>query len=398
MNIENFINVIKSDYLILVGFVAALGQISSMSRLFNSDTESWQIYAISLSLFCLMAYLSIRHFQKSKKVSLFKSKDRIYQYLGYFYILLSILSLIPASYRWAYLHTNLFQGPKAPVNIPRGHSPSSLIKQAHAGELRKSLEMVMYLDPLRNSLECRETRKNKSYQANTLNIENCIWFSLSSMRSNNIVDGGNLSKTDFKRKYENNLMNPVFSALMRISYFRKKHEPLLELGPDLIYWITHRSDYKTKFLNANILPNADEWQRLRRVYPYEEKVLRDFVIEFIGFLDPLFHIIFKNNSSETILISSINYTAKYIMTQRAEMFGAYSIPRYILKLHDGKNIDEFYPPIIVDAHSVKEIDLLITLSEPSPGALYEIILEFSSHNRRHSVKALPFFVTFFSGK
>jgi hypothetical protein len=213
-----------------------------------------------------------------------------------------------------------------------------------------------------------------------------------------VGEGAIISREEFQNRYQADLMIPAFEALKRIVQYRGSNEPLLELGPNLLYHVAIRREVKRKFLNARLLPNADEWNRLRRESPIEERALREFVINWIGFFDPLFHLTFRNNSSAPILVSKINYTATRISVARAELVGAYETPRYFLKLRDGTNDDEFHPPILVPAHSIKEVDLLITLTQVSPGSTYDIKLQFSSQDGKYQATLPTFSAEFFKGK
>jgi hypothetical protein len=157
MSNGRFIQVVKSDYIIIAGLVIAIGQLSFIGTLFTKKMESWQIYIICLVAFCLMIYFSRRHFKEAKQHRLRSGTRRFYRYMGFIYIILAVLSLLPAGYRWAYLHTDMLDQEEPPPPIETGYLPISLLPTASAATTQNNLQVDMYLDPLRSSLVCRKS-------------------------------------------------------------------------------------------------------------------------------------------------------------------------------------------------------------------------------------------------
>jgi hypothetical protein len=399
MKLKTLIDEMKNDYLVLFGLVTAIGQLSFLGNLFSKGIKSTTLYLSCLGIFSLMIWFFIRHFQKIKSLPRYSSKRRTYKILSIIYAVLALLALLPAGYRWAYLYTTWFTKENTdPQSIETGHLFGGILSTAQAAPQSSALEVSMYLDPLRSSLQCIQTRNPTGTSEIAFNVSRCANYAISEERAGQIMLGHRISEGDPKRKELENKLKSAFRALEIISTYRGKHEPLLERGPEIMFFFTKEYEWKKKFLATGLIPNVEEWIRLKKEYPNEERGLREFFVNWIGFLDPLFRVSFTNNTDETIELTNIKYTATPGGITKAELIGAYETPRYRLLLRPGMHEDEFHPPIIVSPHSVEQIDLLIALHEPKPGALYGIKLEFSTKDERHKTTVPPFSVTFFGGK
>jgi hypothetical protein len=397
-------NEIKQDYTFLLGLIAFLGQVYGFTKLFDSSLTTTEVYAWCAMLFLLMAFLSVRYIYKAKRVSPHARKQRrIYRLLGVAFIVLAIVALLPAGYRWRYLHTSWTPTDEAPPEIEPGFTIKQVRAEIPSEKAQLPLEVDMYLNSSRSSLQCSKGRNHEPITDQTFQVAKCVEYNILGSRLTQIFQGHNIGEHDprlseFNRKYSVDMIEPAFQALKKIAEYRNKHEPLLDLGPTIIILFVQNPDWKTKLLKEKLLPNADEWTRLTAEYPMLAKGLRKYLIEWVGLLDPIFHVSFRNNTKMPMEVIRVNYTAAFRRVgPQAEVIGAYVPPRYLLNLEEGTHQEELQPPILIPANTVKEIDLLLRLKQPEPGATVDISLDFLSLNPKYHAAVPGFAVTFWRG-
>lgn len=118
-------------------------------------------------------------------------------------------------------------------------------------------------------------------------------------------------------------------------------------------------------------------------------------MEWVGFLDPFFHVTFRNPTIKQLEITTIKYKANARRgVLKAELSGAYDTPRYLVEMQEGIHEEEIHPPIEIDPSGVKEIDLLLRLKNADPGVTYDIEVEFVTRNPTYRAVLPTFAVTF----
>jgi hypothetical protein len=389
---------LHQNFLNLMGLITVLGQLAFLTKLFSSETPTHTIYLTSLGLFCAMMFLFVQNYLKIRNVARCSRKYRIYGALSLVYAFCALLALLPAGYRWWYIHY-----PHEPDVEPEepiiGKLWFGISSEVHAAERQPTLELHMSLDSLRTSFQCSRTRNRKATDE-TFNVADCAEYAIPSYRLEQIANGHGLDesaseKEEFDRLYSA-MMKGAFRALETIATYRGKHEPFLDRGPVIMQLFSQKPAWKKTLLDAKLLPNAGEWERLTREYPERALDLRKFIIEWVGFVDPFFRLTFRNTTSRPIQISTIRYTAdpRREVVEQATLIGVTDVPRYLLELRQGQHYTDLQPTIVVPAQGTKEIELQLRLKQPVFGLTYDIKLEFLSE-RAESLITLPSFgVTF----
>jgi hypothetical protein len=294
------------------------------------------------------------------------------------YGLMALLALAPAGYRWMYLNTDWLPGklPREPeVGINRSWMPA-----AHAASSQGQVGVSVVLDPLRTSLACATSRTPAGRAVETHSVESCAAFAIPEDRLRQLLRGHRLREDGFDafvNEDRGKMLPSAFQGLLAVASYRKKKDPLLERGESLLFEFARDVAGRRKLLSSGLLPNAEEWQRLTGEEPEAARGLRRFIIEWVGFLDPFFHVIFTNGTGLPVTVSKLEYTAIPRRTfSETTLIGSFDTPRYLFEIEEGPHAPEFSPPVIVPAGSTTAIDIVMRLKRPDPGVTYELRLAF----------------------
>lgn len=377
---------IRNDYFLTIGLISVLGQFYILNFLFSKNTPSQEVYLGSIIAAIWLLFLCIRYKKKTKIQGVNISVRKKSKILFYTFLFLSLIALLPAIYRILYLYTPLFSNPEEeaePIQIGTNNN-SYPFNFASFSNLKGNLYTNIYLDPLRSSYSCISAIDKQFNDEELTSLKECIHLGIKSQRARHILSGLRDSY-DERLKFENEnftlVIKPTLFALQKISQKRTNKDPLLELGFDLIWNIVSSREWKAKFINSGILPTVSEWEFLEKEYPNYSNGLKHFLVEWIGLLQPFFHVTFKNTTNEPIEVSKISYKLKKNPEiTKAELIGTYQTPRYKILLKEGNHVDFFNPNIILKPNEIKEIDMILWFQKPEKGRTYDLELQFESQN------------------
>lgn len=402
---KEFIDEIRKDFVAVTGIVAATAQVTALKKLFGNEMETTLVYLISIASFIVMLYFCIRYFKRRRIYRFHTQKRRLYTILCLIYVTLGLLSLLPAGYRWMYIHTPWIPDQKEPRDIEIGKLFFETVVEAHGATQQRPLEVNMYLDATRTSLQCLKSKASGISSEEAFNVDRCARFAISPARMQRLlyghgIDEDSLGVYAFQREHSASVMQPSFDALQTIAKYRGRHEPLLDRGPVILFLFTKDASWKKKLLSEGLLPNAAEWNRLTKEYPRQAAGLRKLLVDWIGLLDPFFHVTFTNTTNKQLEVSTITYRATPRRGDglKAELFGAYETPRYLAELQEGAHEIEIHPPIQIAPSRGTEIDLLLRLTNPDPGIIYDIEIDFVTRSPVYRSALTPFAITFYDAR
>jgi len=376
---------VMADYGAIAAVVAAITQFSFFGTLLRSDTPTATVSALCSALFAVVVIVAVRHCTQRRKALLRAHRHRTFWFLTLLYIVLGIIVLIPVVHRLVYLYVPDWN--PRPVRY-RETGTIFGIAVASAQVLETGpLSVRMALDPTRTSLECIATRPStRRLPQDALSVSQCEAYAVSAERAGYLLG-------ESEPKLPEDRTSQIVEALGYIAKYRGSRDALLERGAGLIPLFS-KDQWKSRLLP--LLPTGtSEWAYLRKEYPRHELQLRRFIVEYVGLLDPLFHITFRNAGAETVRVAMVRYTAKAYPPKKASMIGNYETPRYRLEIEAGSHEEDLTPAVVVPSRGQAEIDLLIEPKVPRPGVGFMIELTFASDDDKYTASVPPFQVVFF---
>lgn len=412
MEFDSKLRLLKEHLSEITYLTSILVQASFFFSLFNENLSSIRVYLYSSIIFLISLSCAIYFYRKRKSILginadltiNINSNRTAYRIFFFIAVIVTIISLSPIAYRLIYLYTSWITPNGIEDEIEHGGFNNIFDFELSADEINSSIISTLELDIKKTSYRCNKilNESEKENKEEFTEMSSCLALSIPNDWSINILYGTQFSATDysnyerrneFEKKYFQDLKNAC-RALKLID--RNKGVSILERCPDVMFDFLQNPEWKKRLIA--LIPNSvAEWNQLEQIYPQQSASLRKVIIQFVGFLDPIFTIKIKNNSSNYITLNRIKYIAIYKGTVKAMLVGAYSTPLYSLEISDGTHVENLSPSIDIKPGEMIKFNIKLKLKTEGPGDKYNLTLELFSNDKIIS-KFKPFEVVFFRGK
>jgi hypothetical protein len=265
---------------------------------------------------------------------------------------------------------------------------------------KPSVALTMQLDPLMTSVECLVPRKSGRNSKRLSNLDDCATFGISDDRIKTILFGDteiqHSDRLAYERAYWSTVLRPAWQGAAMVQEKRPNGVRVDYMAETESFF---RSFYawKTNFLERRLIPDNVEWADLELRSPEKALALRKLILGWVGVPDPYFRLTFQNLSASPVVISKIQYSAKFETTYKASLLGELRSKPYVLTIEEGVHEESLVPALTIPANSVATMDLLLNTAKGA-GSKFDTLIKFALSDGFVVAETPAFSVIFFRGK
>lgn len=377
---------LRQDIIAATALIASASQLGAVNILLDPKTEDGVVYAVAFLIVAATACCAWKYFLRSRRERFHPSESKTYLTLALAFVVLSLVAAAPAIHRILLVQTTLLVPKDGDRSTPIiiGSLVTELLPSANAATPEVIITAV--LDVSRTSVRCTKARDSAVPANEVTEWKDCQQFSVPEADIKRFLFGWNQysssseseARREFERLYWSRTIKPAHRAMLAVP--RLAANPVVR-NYEFPIRVGLYHEWKQRLFADDLLPTAAEWAKLREESPDLAAALRRYFVEVVGVLGPTFIVSIHNRSAQSVQISSLTYSSKFVQLYKAILLTGYERPKYVLELEDGTHSEPMIPPITVAPNSVATFDLLITLRKPRPGHEFEVSLSVGSSGK-----------------